>query len=164
MENRGAELLGRAPAKGERFPWLCKILDARQDLSLQVHPPARLAAKLGGEPKTEMWYVADANPGAFLYVGLRPGVTKEQFAARSRDGSVAKCFHRHTIQPGDAMFLPVDGSTPSEAARSSSRSSKTPTLPTGSSTGIARARTASPANSTSSNPSPRSTSRISNPT
>ena len=106
MEKHGAELLGRQPAKGERFPWLCKILDARQDLSLQVHPPARLAKRLRGEPKTEMWYVADADRGASLYVGLKKGVTREEFEKRSRDGSVAKCFHRHRVGQGDVMFLP----------------------------------------------------------
>lgn len=106
MEKHGREVLGRAPMKGERFPWLCKILDARQDLSLQVHPPARIAGKLGGEPKTEMWYVADADRGASLYVGLKKGVTREEFEKRSRDGTVAKCFHRHRVGTGDVMFLP----------------------------------------------------------
>jgi mannose-6-phosphate isomerase len=106
MEEHGRALLGWKPTKKERFPWLCKILDARQDLSLQVHPPARLAAKLGGEPKTEMWYVADADPGASLYVGLKRGVTRAQFEKRSRDGTVAKCFFQHSVKRGDVMFLP----------------------------------------------------------
>ncbi len=75
-ESRG-ELLGDAkPATGNRFPLLCKILDAREKLSLQVHPPADKAAELGGEPKTEMWFIADAAPGAELYVGLKRGVTR----------------------------------------------------------------------------------------
>ncbi len=106
METHGKALLGWKPTKSERFPWLCKILDARQDLSLQVHPPARLAAKLKGEPKTEMWYVADADPGASLYVGLRRGITRAQFEKRSRDGTVANCFHQHAVKRGDVMFLP----------------------------------------------------------
>ncbi len=106
MEHQGRKLLGTKPAKGDRFPWLCKILDAREDLSLQVHPPARIASKLKGEPKTEMWYVADANPHARLYVGLKRGVTRKIFERKSLNGTVADCFHRHSVRAGDAMFLP----------------------------------------------------------
>src|SRR5215813_7458207 len=61
MENHARDLLGHAPAG--RFPLLIKILDATQTLSLQVHPPPAKAAALGGEPKTEMWYITDAVPG-----------------------------------------------------------------------------------------------------
>ena len=107
MENHAAELLGPArPASSGRFPLLCKILDAREKLSLQVHPPAGKAAELKGEPKTEMWYIADAGPGAELYVGLQPGVTAGQFAAKIQDGTVADCFHRIPVKTGDTMFLP----------------------------------------------------------
>jgi mannose-6-phosphate isomerase len=107
MENHAAEVLGPArPARGNHFPLLCKILDAREKLSLQVHPPARLAAELHGEPKTEMWYIADAGPGAELYVGLRAGVTREQFERKIADGTVADCFHRIPVRAGDTMFLP----------------------------------------------------------
>ena len=71
MENHSVELLGDAKPAGEnRFPLLCKILDARDKLSLQIHPPMNKAAELGGEPKTEMWFIADAAPGAELYVGF----------------------------------------------------------------------------------------------
>lgn len=106
MERHGEELMGRPVAPGERFPWLVKILDCRQDLSLQVHPPAEKALALDGEPKTEMWYFAEADPGAQIYVGLRSGVTREEFVRRLDDGSVAECFHRHPVRAGDAMFLP----------------------------------------------------------
>src|SRR5213596_3413425 len=61
------------------FPLLVKILDAREKLSLQVHPPEKVAAKLGGEPKTEFWYVAAADAGAELFVGLRDPITRAQF-------------------------------------------------------------------------------------
>ena len=64
VETQQPELLGRTPPHHGRFPLLIKILDARQKLSLQVHPPPEKAAQLGGEPKTEMWYIADADPGA----------------------------------------------------------------------------------------------------
>ena len=107
MENHATEILGAAkPATGNRFPLLCKILDAREKLSLQVHPPADKAGELGGEPKTEMWWIADAVPGAELYVGLRRGVTRAEFEKKIQDGSVAECFHRISVKAGDAMFLP----------------------------------------------------------
>ena len=106
MENHAAELLGDAKAHGHRFPLLIKILDAQEKLSLQVHPPAARAAELGGEPKTEMWYIAEAAPGAELYVGLNGGVTRAEFERQVEAGTVAECFHRVRVQPGDAMFLP----------------------------------------------------------
>lgn len=106
METHGADILGRPVANGERFPWLIKILDARDDLSLQVHPPASKAAALGGEPKTEAWYFAATEPGAKIYVGLNPGVSRDEFLARAEDGSVAGCFHVESPQAGDVMFVP----------------------------------------------------------
>jgi mannose-6-phosphate isomerase len=107
MEHRAHELLGDVkPAAGNRFPLLCKILDAREKLSLQVHPPADKAAELGGEPKTEMWFIADAAPDADLFVGLKRGVTRDAFEKKISDGSVAECFHRIPVRAGDAMFLP----------------------------------------------------------
>ena len=107
MENHRAELLGDAkPANENRFPLLCKILDAREKLSLQVHPPASKAAELGGEPKTEIWFIADAAPGAELFVGIKRGVTRAEFEKKIRTGEVAECFHRVPVHAGDAMFLP----------------------------------------------------------
>ena len=85
---------------------MIKILDAREKLSLQVHPPAGKAAELGGEPKTEMWFIADAAPGAELFVGLKRGVTRAEFEKKISEGSVAECFHRIPVHAGDAMFLP----------------------------------------------------------
>ncbi len=106
MEHRASELLGRVRAQNGRFPLLIKILDARRTLSVQVHPPPSEAARLGGEPKTEMWYVADAAPGAELYAGLKAGVTSESFAAKIQTGQVAECLHRLRVEQGDAIFLP----------------------------------------------------------
>jgi mannose-6-phosphate isomerase len=107
MELHAAEILGGAkPAADGRFPLLCKILDARDKLSLQVHPPASKARELKGEPKTEMWYIADAAPDASLYVGLKHGVTPAEFEKKIADGSVADCFHRIPVRAGDTMFLP----------------------------------------------------------
>ena len=107
MTHHAAEILGDAkPAVAGRFPLLCKILDAREKLSLQVHPPASKAAELKGEPKTEMWFIADAAPDASLYVGLKRGVTRAEFEQKISDGSVADCFHRILVKAGDTMFLP----------------------------------------------------------
>lgn len=106
MDHHLPGLLGNARPLDGRFPLLIKLLDAQETLSLQVHPPARLATELGGEPKTEMWYVADAAPGAELFVGLKRGVTRIEFERRIQDGSVANCFHRVAVQAGDVMFLP----------------------------------------------------------
>jgi len=107
MENFSREILGEAKSSaGNRFPILCKILDAREKLSLQVHPPAHKAKDLNGEPKTEMWFIADAVPGAELFVGLKHGVTRPEFEKRISDGTVADCFHRIPVKTGDTMYLP----------------------------------------------------------
>jgi len=107
MEHHAHDVLGGAkPAAEGRFPLLVKLLDAREKLSLQVHPPASKAAELGGEPKTEMWHFADCDPGADIFVGLQHGVTREEFEGRIADGTVAQCFHRIEVKKGDTMFLP----------------------------------------------------------
>lgn len=106
MENHERELLGKSPSQNGRFPLLIKLLDSQEKLSLQVHPPAALAAQLGGEPKTEMWYIAEAKPGAELFVGLRAGCTRAEFEEKIQSGRVEECFHRIAVQAGDAMFLP----------------------------------------------------------
>lgn len=106
MEKHPSDVLGDVPAPDGRFPLLIKILDARETLSLQVHPPASLARSLGGEPKTEMWYIAHAEPGAELFAGLKRGVSRADFEQRLRTGGVADCFHRLPVAAGDALFLP----------------------------------------------------------
>ena len=107
MQHHAAALLGpRLARRHKAFPLLIKILDAQDKLSLQVHPPRRVAARLGGEPKTEMWFITHAEPGADLYVGLKRGVTRAEFERRIEDGTVARCFQRLRVRAGDAMFLP----------------------------------------------------------
>jgi len=106
VTNHREELLGNSKLQGDRFPLLIKLLDAREKLSLQVHPPEDKARELGGEPKTEMWFIADAEPNAELYVGLKRGVSRTEFERRIQDGSVAECFHRVPVKAGDSMFLP----------------------------------------------------------
>ena len=99
-------MLGAGYKKTDKFPLLIKILDAQEKLSLQVHPPADKAAQLSGEPKTEFWYVADAAPGAELFVGLKKGTTRAEFERKIKDGTVADCVQQIPVQKGDAMFLP----------------------------------------------------------
>jgi mannose-6-phosphate isomerase len=100
-----AEIFGELPAS-PRFPILCKLLDAQENLSLQVHPPGAIAKKLGGESKTEMWYIANAAPKARLYAGVKRGTTRENFAKALEEGRVEKHLHAIEIKAGDAIFLP----------------------------------------------------------
>lgn len=106
MQQHARDLIGNSREPEERFPLLIKILDAQETLSVQVHPPAKVAAELGGEPKTEMWYIVDATPTAELFVGLKAGVTKDGFEKSIAQGSVADCLQRVPVKAGDAMFLP----------------------------------------------------------
>lgn len=106
LEHHRQELLGKANSPKGRFPLLIKILDAQEKLSLQVHPPAAKAQELGGEAKTEMWYIAAATSGAELFVGLSRGVTRGDFERKMQEGTVADCIHRVKVRAGDAMFLP----------------------------------------------------------
>jgi len=103
---RREEIFGGGLPDSERFPILLKILDARDDLSIQVHPPAHVAAHLGGEPKTEMWVIAGCDPGAKLYVGLRRGVDRAAFERAIHNGTVADCVHAIEPDPGDSIFIP----------------------------------------------------------
>lgn len=106
MANHEKEIMGLAHAVNGRFPLLVKILDAQEDLSLQVHPPAAKATALGGDPKTEMWYFTDCTEDAAIYVGLKKGVTRQIFEEKTHHGNVAECFHKVHVKKSDAMFLP----------------------------------------------------------
>jgi len=89
-----------------RFPILIKVIDARDDLSLQVHPTPETIATLGGEPKSEMWFIAHCDPGAKLHVGLKHGVTRERFEQAIAEGTVADCVHDIQPHPGQSIFIP----------------------------------------------------------
>lgn len=104
---RRNEIFGpRHSGAGERFPLLCKVLDARGKLSVQVHPPAAVTAKLGGEPKTEMWYFLACAPGSRIYAGLRRGTTREHFEEKLRRGDVEDCLHVLPTHDGESIFIP----------------------------------------------------------
>lgn len=105
MTTRTAELMGPEWPKERPFPILVKWLDCRERLSLQVHPPASIAAKLGGEPKTENWYIARAEPGAAVLAGLKPGVDATKFRAALADNTAESLVHRLPTRAGDSLLI-----------------------------------------------------------
>lgn len=107
---RDGPLAGRSLAdlRGpERFPLLVKLLDATERLSVQVHPDAAAAARLGGEAKTECWFVLHAEPGARVWRGLRDGTTRDDLARAVADGSVEEVLHSFEVVAGDTIFVPA---------------------------------------------------------
>ncbi len=105
MTAHGAEIMGPAWPKERPFPILVKWLDCRDRLSVQVHPPAGIAAALGGEPKTENWYIAQADPGAAVYAGLRAGVDRGSFERAIAAGTVDRCLDRLPVRDGDSLLI-----------------------------------------------------------
>ena len=105
MRTRSERLMGPNWSAGRPFPILVKWLDCAQRLSLQVHPPASVAAELGGEPKTENWYVAAAEPGAGLLAGLKRGVTQEAFREALRNETAEALCHRFPSRSGDSLLV-----------------------------------------------------------
>jgi mannose-6-phosphate isomerase len=89
------------------LPLLIKILDAHDVLSVQVHPDLETCKRTGkGEPKTECWYIIDAQPNAAIYKGLKPGTTKQQFAEAIENGTCADYLVKVPVQVGECHFLP----------------------------------------------------------
>jgi len=105
MAAHTAEIMGPAWPKDRPFPILVKWLDCRERLSLQVHPPASMAGKFGGEPKTENWYVARAEPGAAVLAGLKPGVGAAEFRAAIQANTAESLVHRLPTQAGDSLLI-----------------------------------------------------------
>ena len=99
------EVFGTGFEASERFPILIKILDATADLSIQVHPPAKYAKKFNGEPKTEMWYIANVDTNAKLHVGLKKEVTKELFNQAINQGTVDQLTHVIHPKAGESIFI-----------------------------------------------------------
>ena len=105
IEGHGRDVMGPQWPVQRAFPILVKWLDCRERLSLQVHPPADRAPALGGESKTENWYIAGAAPGAALIVGLRPGVTRAQFEQALARGTLEGCVNRFPVAAGDSILV-----------------------------------------------------------
>lgn len=97
------------PASPGIFPLMLKIIDPREDLSVQVHPDDAYAAREtpGELGKTEAWYVLHARPGSRIYKGVKPGVTQDRFAAALREGTVAHLLHSFEAKAGDVVLLPA---------------------------------------------------------
>jgi mannose-6-phosphate isomerase len=100
-------ILGRHATRFPRFPLLLKFLDARETLSVQVHPSDRHTQLLppGERGKTEAWVVLEAGPGSRIYAGLKPGTTCEQLRAALDAGKVADYLSSFTPKSGDGVFL-----------------------------------------------------------
>ena len=109
-EYKGA-LLGEKvyAATGTEFPLLIKFIDARDDLSIQVHPDDKLAAERhnGSKGKTEMWYVVQADEKAHLMSGLSKEITPEEYAAKVADNTITDVLHDYDVHAGDVFFLPA---------------------------------------------------------
>lgn len=105
IRRHAAAVLGPAWDPERPFPILVKWLDCRERLSLQVHPPKSVAARLGGQSKTENWFIAASEPGASLIVGLAPGVTPARFRAAIDAGGLEACVRRVPVQPGDSVLV-----------------------------------------------------------
>jgi mannose-6-phosphate isomerase len=105
LKRHRPEIMGPKWPAAKPFPLLVKWLDCSERLSLQVHPPAAVAAAFGGEPKTENWYVAHSAPGAALFVGLKPGVTREAFTRALADGAAESCVNKVAVAAGDSVLV-----------------------------------------------------------
>lgn len=104
------EILGRAVAHkyGNKLPLLVKFIDAEKDLSIQVHPDDKMALREHNKmSKTEMWYVIDAKPGAYLYAGFKELLTPEEYAKKVADGTITDALAKHEVHTGDVFYLPA---------------------------------------------------------
>ena len=106
MEQRCIDLLGR---EAKRFPLLIKLLDARENLSVQVHPDDDTAKHLAPEEggKTEAWHVLEADPEATIFLGMKPECDRAALIRAIDDGTAPACLHRYHPHPGDSYFVPA---------------------------------------------------------
>lgn len=110
IEQFPTEILGRKVVEdyGKNLPLLVKFIDAQKDLSIQVHPDDEMASRMHGKRgKTEMWYVIDAEPGAYLYAGFSKELTREQYKLYVESGAITEALARHEVHPGDVFYLPA---------------------------------------------------------
>ena len=111
IKEYGPELLGRHVYEtyGENFPLLIKFIDARDDLSIQVHPDDAMAQSVHGQPfgKTEMWYVVSADKDAHLMSGLSTEITTEEYVSRVENNTITDVLSDYKVQSGDVFFLPA---------------------------------------------------------
>lgn len=102
------ECLGTNCLRFQQFPVLIKLIDAKDNLSIQVHPSDRYAlAHEGQYGKTEMWLVLDAEPGAFLYYGFEREISREEFVHRIKHNTLTEVLHAVPVHKGDCFFIPA---------------------------------------------------------
>ncbi|MBQ0023067.1 MAG: class I mannose-6-phosphate isomerase [Prevotellaceae bacterium] len=104
------EILGESVATqyGNKLPLLVKFIDANKDLSIQVHPDDEMAQQEHGKfGKTEMWYVIDAKPGAYLYAGFKNELTPEEYKRKVEDGTITDALAKHEVKKGDVFYIPA---------------------------------------------------------
>ena len=106
VDIKGREILGTNCRRFREFPILVKFIDAKDDLSIQVHPSNNFALKNEGQyGKTEMWYIMDAEEGSFLYYGFKREVTIEEFAERIKNDTLLEVLNAVPVQKGDVLFI-----------------------------------------------------------
>lgn len=95
-----------AECRGAAFPVLVKLIDAKQDLSIQVHPSDWTAiGPLGEQGKAEMWYIVDAKPQAFIYYGFSQAVSESEFWRRAADGTICEVLNKVPVHKGDVFYI-----------------------------------------------------------
>ncbi len=110
VEQYGADFLGKKNTEkfGKEFPLLVKFINARQDLSIQVHPDDELSAKRHGKMgKNEMWYVMDADRGSELIAGFRHAISVDDYARKVADGSIEEDLNKVPVAEGDCLYIPA---------------------------------------------------------
>lgn len=106
IETKGREILGTNCKRFLNFPILIKFIDAKDHLSIQVHPDNSYALKNEGQyGKTEMWYIMDCKPDAYLYYGFKEEITKEEFAKRIEEDTLLEVLNKVYVQKGDVLFI-----------------------------------------------------------
>ncbi|MBQ4154328.1 MAG: class I mannose-6-phosphate isomerase [Clostridia bacterium] len=106
LELLGKEALGEKGGAFEFFPILIKLIDAKDKLSVQVHPEDEYALKTEGEyGKTEMWYIVDCEEGATLYFGFKEEISKEEFRRRIEDNTLTEVLNSVPVKKGDVFFI-----------------------------------------------------------
>ncbi|MDY4969496.1 MAG: type I phosphomannose isomerase catalytic subunit, partial [Lachnospiraceae bacterium] len=106
IEKEGKQVLGNHCRRFRDFPILIKFIDAKQNLSIQVHPDNKYALKNEGQyGKTEMWYIMDAKEGAFLYYGFKKEISKEEFAKRIEEDTLLEVLNAVPVHKGDVLFI-----------------------------------------------------------
>lgn len=106
IEKKGRWILGKDCEKFDRFPILIKLIDAKQPLSIQVHPDNEYALRVEGEyGKTEMWYILDAEPDSYLYFGVNRHTGREEFGKAIKDGTVLDLLRKVPVEKGQVFFI-----------------------------------------------------------